>query len=82
MGFCKRKVFYFDEVRFSIFFLIWIKFLLSNLLLVLDPKEFLLPFPVKFYSCTFYMYVHDKSFVNFGIRCEAVLVHFFLPTDS
>lgn len=73
MGFCKRKVFYFDEVRFSNFFLLWIKFLLSNLLLVLDPKEFLLPLPVKFHYCTFYMYVHDKSFVNFGVRCEAVL---------
>ena len=76
--FAKEKFFYFDEVRFSNFFLLWIKFLLSNLLLVLDPKEFLLPFPMRFYSCTFYMYVHDKSIVNFGIRCEAVLGSFFL----
>ena len=72
MGFWKRKVFYFDELQFSNFFLLWVKFLLSNPFLALDPKEFLLPLPLKFYYCTFYMYVHDKSFVNFGVRCETV----------
>lgn len=63
-GFRRAKYFYFDDVWFIHFLLLWIMLLVSGLRTPWHRKQ-------RFFSnVTFYIWIYDAFWINFCIRCQ------------